>query len=115
MTHPGNTLFGVGLHNKLPALQYYSGFTQYIPIRNLGFLAAARQNRPELLHAGISELASTVLRKQLVIPQVDPDWNRPELLDEQVMHACIGAFVSYELAKVCWPAANVVLLANSGN
>lgn len=99
ITDPNNIFVGVRLEYKLSVFKHIANFAGVVPYASLGHLAAFHCNRPELLDAEMSELALNVLGKKLVMPEVDADWDQPELLDEHVMYACIGAYVSYELGR----------------
>ncbi|KAL8493661.1 hypothetical protein ACS0TY_024736 [Phlomoides rotata] len=100
LTDPNNIFVGVHLEYKLSVLKHKTNLTGIVPYANLCHLVASHCNRPELLDAEIRELASIVLGKELMMPKVNPDSGQPELSDEQVIYACIGAYVSYQMGTV---------------
>lgn len=104
MTDPDNTFVGVYVEREMQALRYWAGYVGNITYRSLGFLAALRLGRSELLHADLTQLALTVLGKELVM-EADPYWDKHTLLDDQVMYASISAYVSYELGRVLAPVS----------
>lgn len=96
---PKITFVGVSLQRELRVLRNWAQYSGHITCRNLGFVAARRYNRQELLNANMCELAYAVLGKRLVIPPANPDWDGPVLLQEQVLEASVRAYVPYELGR----------------
>lgn len=99
ITDPKNMFYGIDLPRKLRALYYQTRYTGRVNILNMGQHVSIRYKRCELANADVTVLASHVLGKRLVMPEVNPDWDRPVLDDEQVIHACVLAYVSHQLGR----------------
>ncbi|KAL2232955.1 Werner Syndrome-like exonuclease [Sesamum indicum] len=65
-------------------------------------LAAGRNNRRDLLKAGLEELAKVVLRKEVEKPRglTMSRWDSRLLTAEQVQYACIDAFMCFEIGRI---------------
>lgn len=95
-----NTFVGVGIESKFAQLQREYGLGVGARRADLGTLVAGRYNREDLEKAGLSELRIFLHGRDVERPPVPNDCNAVELShDEQVHHACIDAYVCYELGS----------------
>ncbi|KAL8487462.1 hypothetical protein ACS0TY_023950 [Phlomoides rotata] len=99
LSSQNNTFVGVGIESKLVRLQREYGLGGRAWHVDLGDLATARYNRPELSNAGLSGLRRFLHGSDVERPAVDDKWDEDELSDEHVHHACIDAYTCYEIGS----------------
>ncbi|KAL8507638.1 hypothetical protein ACS0TY_018251 [Phlomoides rotata] len=98
LSNRNNTLVGVGIESKLAQLQQeYDGLGRGARHVDLGTLVAAQYNRPNLNYVGLSRLRTFLRGGDVQRPPVTDNWDEPLLSTQHVHHACIDAYVCYEL------------------
>lgn len=116
MDDPNNTFFGVNSRREWQLFRRSTLYNGNIAYRSLGTLAALHFGRAELLNADLAQLALTILGEEqltlndegeeFTMQEVDLDWDKHTLSDEQVMYAVISAYLSYELGRALVPHIN---------
>ncbi|GFP85033.1 werner syndrome-like exonuclease [Phtheirospermum japonicum] len=96
------TFVGVSVQSDLDKLDAEYGIGRYARSVDLRRLAADAYGRAELKQAGMKYLASLVLGKEVEKPRrvTMSNWDNRWLTDDQVLYACIDAFVSFEIGRV---------------
>ncbi|KAL0346131.1 UNVERIFIED_CONTAM: hypothetical protein Sradi_4444400 [Sesamum radiatum] len=102
LANPRYTFVGIGIEQDLEKLEedYELGFnTRTVDLRSL---AAAEYGRRELKNAGLKQLASLVLEKEVEKPKrvTMSRWDNEWLTPTQVQYACIDAFVCFEIGRI---------------
>ncbi|KAL0428433.1 UNVERIFIED_CONTAM: hypothetical protein Slati_3018100 [Sesamum latifolium] len=102
LANPRYTFVGIGIEQDLEKLEedYELGFnTRTVDLRSL---AAAEYGRRELKNAGLKQLASLVLGKEVEKPKrvTMSRWDNQWLTPPQVQYACIDAFVCFEIGRI---------------
>lgn len=102
LANPNYTFVGIGIKQDLEKLEedYEFGFnTNTVDLRSL---AADEYGRRELKSAGLKQLASVVLGKEVEKPKrvTMSRWDNQWLTPAQVQYACVDAFVCFEIGRI---------------
>ncbi|KAL2228134.1 Werner Syndrome-like exonuclease [Sesamum indicum] len=101
LANPHYTFVGIGIEQDLEKLEDYElGLnTKTVDLRSL---AADEYGRRELKSAGLKQLASLVLEKEVEKPKrvTMSRWDNEWLTPPQVQYACIDAFVCFEIGRI---------------
>ncbi|CAO2178911.1 unnamed protein product [Urochloa humidicola] len=98
---PDYRFVGVGVRDDAVRLSNDYGLDVATTV-DLGELAEEEMGRPDLRHAGLKAIASVLMDVTLDKPQrvrTGP-WDNYYLSGEQVLYACIDAFVSFEVGRI---------------
>ncbi|KAK6120490.1 hypothetical protein DH2020_045748 [Rehmannia glutinosa] len=95
------TFVGVGIKSDLEKLDDDYGIGSDARSVELGRLAADWYDEKELKNAGLKQLASLVLGKDVEKPSgvTMSHWDNRWLTDDQVQYACVDAFLSFEIGR----------------
>nr|CAB3477835.1 unnamed protein product [Digitaria exilis] len=101
LADPDFSFVGVGVAADAERLRYDLDLEVANPV-DLAELAAEEMERPDLRNAGLKAIASAVMGVSVDKPQSVRlgCWDNYYLSNEQVMYACIDAFVSFEVGRM---------------